>query len=47
MSACKHFGDARTWSARLRPLLTVYNPPYAACERKTERTIPVGVLRCA
>ena len=47
MSAWNHFGDARTWSARLRPLLTVYNPPYAACERKTERTIPVVVLRRA
>ena len=32
---------------RLWPLLTAYNPPYAACERKTERTIPVVVLRRA
>jgi len=30
---------------RLWPLLTAYNPPYAAYERKTERTIPVVVLR--
>jgi hypothetical protein len=32
---------------RLWPLLTAYNPPYAAYERKTERTIPVVVLRRA
>jgi deazaflavin-dependent oxidoreductase (nitroreductase family) len=30
---------------RLWPLLTAYNPPYAAYERKTERTIPVVLLR--
>jgi deazaflavin-dependent oxidoreductase (nitroreductase family) len=30
---------------RLWPLLTAYNPPYAAYERKTERTIPVLLLR--
>ena len=30
---------------RLWPLLTAYNPPYAAYERKTERVIPVVLLR--
>jgi len=27
--------------------MNAYNPPYAAYERKTERTIPVVVLRRA
>jgi hypothetical protein len=39
---CSHLQRQRLW-----PLLTAYNPPYAACERKTERTIPVVVLRRA